>query len=79
MTLDQAQEIYNALIQAQIDDPLGTIGATSIRDRTISYRGADDLIKLINYYARLVAQLQRVAAGQSRVSYMLPNFSGRCR
>jgi hypothetical protein len=80
MTLDQAQQIYDALVQAQIDDPLGTMGSVTVKDRSVQYRSADDLIKLINYYARLVAQLRRVAAGQSRIGYMLPNFRERnCR
>lgn len=79
ITLENAQKILNALIEAQACDPLTQVGSFSIEGRTVSYRSADDLITLINYYSRLVANLQRVAAGAPRTSFVLPNFNGRCR
>lgn len=79
ISLADAQTILTALIEAQKCDPVGAIGSISINGRTVTYKGSDDLIKQVNYWARIVAGLQRNAAGVSRTSFVLPNFSGRCR
>lgn len=80
ISLANAQAILDALVQSQVDDPLTSVGSFSIGGRTVSYRSAEDLIALINYWSRTVATLQRTAAGQKGPSRMLPNFSGRtCR
>jgi len=77
ITLANAQAIVEALVQAQISDPVGALGSVTIGGRTVTYKSADDLIKMLNYWQRTAANLQRIAAGVSRTSFVLPNFSGR--
>lgn len=79
ITLADAQAILNTLIEAQKCDPAGAIGSFSVGGHSVSYKSSQDLIDQVNYWSRTVAGLQRVASGQSRHSFVLPNFSGRCR
>lgn len=78
ITLDQALQVLDELMAAQIADPSGSLGSVTVNGRTVSYRNADDVKKLINYWRRTVAQLQRRAAGGSSVSMKLATFRG-CR
>lgn len=73
-----AQQILDALIEAQKCDPIGAIGSVSVGNHTISYKGADDLIKMINYWSSVVAQGQRRAAGRGRLGFAVADFRGRC-
>lgn len=73
--LAKAQEILDALIEQQICDPSGNLGSVSVAGRTISYRSADDLVKLINYWSRIVAQQSRLAAGGSRHGIKTAKFA----
>lgn len=74
ITLADAQEILNALVQAQKDDPLGALGSVTINGRTVSYKSADDLIKMLNYWQNMVARLQR--SGSRRHGRSVASF--RC-
>jgi hypothetical protein len=78
ITLAQAQQVLDALVQAQIDDPVGTLGSFTIAGRTVSYKSADELIKSINYWSGIVARLQRSAAGAPRHGRSVASFRG-CR
>lgn len=74
ITREQAQQVLDALIQAQIEDPSGSLGSVSVGGRTVTYRSAEDMISLINYWRRTVAELSRVAAGGSRISMKRATF-----
>jgi hypothetical protein len=77
ITLTQAQQILDKLIQAQIDDPIGALGSVNVAGRTVSFKTADDLIKMIDYWSAVVARLQRQAAGGSRHGFAVADFRGR--
>lgn len=79
ISLADAQSTLDALIEAQKCDPIGALGSVSINGRTVTYKDSKDLIEQINYWSRIVAGLQRTAAGASRHGFVLPNFNGRCR
>jgi hypothetical protein len=78
VTLAQAQQVLDALVRAQIEDPSGSLGSVTVNGRTVSYRNAEDVIKLIEYWRGLVATKQRQAAGGSRISMKRASFRG-CR
>lgn len=78
ITLAQAQAVLDALVQAQISDPSGSLGSITVNGRTVTYRSADDVIKLINYWRNLVAEKTRIARGGSRIGMKLASFRG-CR
>ena len=73
--LSKAQEILDALIEQQVCDPSGNLGSVSVGGRTVSYRSAEDLLKLINYWSRIVAEQTRRAAGSPRHSMKTARFS----
>ena len=62
ITQAQAQANLDSLVNAQINNML----SVSIGGRTVSYRTGKDLIDAINYWSRVLAGLQRTAAGLSR-------------
>lgn len=76
ITLAQAQQVLDALVQAQIDDPSGSLGSISVNGRSVSYRNAEDVIKLIEYWRGIVAQKQRQAAGGPHISVKRASFRG---
>jgi hypothetical protein len=76
ITLAQAQQVLDALMQAQIDDPSGSLGSVTVNGRTVTYRSAEDVIKLINYWRSIVAEKSRQAAGGSRISVRRASFRG---
>lgn len=78
ITLSQAQQVLDALVQAQIDDPSGTLGSVTVNGRTVSYRNAEDVIKLIEYWRGIVNQKKRIADGRSGIGMKLASFRG-CR
>lgn len=74
-TLDEVTEMWGGLKQALLDDPAGTLGSVSINGRMVQYRSTDDLLKLINFYAREIARLERIAAGGRRTNYAVARFN----
>lgn len=75
ISVTQAQEMLDKLIEQQLCDPAGTLGSVTVGGRTVSYRSAEDLIRLIDYWRGLVTELQRQAAGMSRIGMKLAKFS----
>ena len=77
--LSDAEEILAALIQAQKEDPGGTLGSITVGGRTVTYKSADDVIKLIEYWRGIVNSKKRVRAGRSGIGMKLASFRGNCR
>jgi hypothetical protein len=75
ITLAQAQQILDWLIEQKICDPAGNIGSVSIAGRSVSYRSAADLDEEIFRWQEIVTELQRRAAGMSRIGMKLAKFS----
>lgn len=73
ITQAQAQAQLDALLAAQANNIL----STSIGGRTVSFRSSADLIEAINYWSRVLAGIQRTAAGQSRHSLSAAAFRSR--
>ena len=65
ISLSDAQAILDALIAAQKEDSIGALDSISVNGRSYSFKSADDLIKMINYWSGIIAQLKRRAAGAS--------------
>jgi len=65
ISLSDAQAILDALIAAQKEDSIGALDSISVNGRSYSFKSADDLIKMINYWSGIIAQLKRSAAGAS--------------
>lgn len=70
ITQAQAQAHLDALLELQLSSML----STSIAGRSVSFRSADDLIKAINYWQRIVTGFQRAADGHSRHGFKVANF-----
>lgn len=73
ITLANAQTILDNLIEAQAAG-VSEFTSVTIGGRTVTYRSADDVIRLVNYWSRVVAQLQRKAAGRSRHGFSVADF-----
>ena len=65
ITLSIAQQILDGLLAVQLGGA-GSVKSFTIGDRTVSYQDAADLLKQINYWQRVVSDLQRSAAGAPR-------------
>jgi hypothetical protein len=65
ISLSDAQAILSKLIEAQKEDPIGALQSITVGGRTYSFKSADELIKMINYWSGIIAQLKRTAAGTS--------------
>ena len=74
ITLAQAQQVLEALVQAQIDDPSGSLGSISVAGRTVTYRDAEDVIKLIEYWRGMVDAKRRLAHGGSGLGMKRATF-----
>jgi len=72
ITVAQAQAQLDALLAAQA----GQMLSVSVGGRTVTYRSLKEVTDAINYWSRLLAQLQRVAAGGPRVGHSLADFRG---
>lgn len=70
ITQAQAQAQLDALLAAQTNNLL----SISIGGRTVTYRTAKDLLEAINYWSRVLAGIQRNAAGQSRHGMSAASF-----
>ena len=73
ITLANAQTILDNLVEAQVNG-VTEFTSVTVGGRTVSYRSADDVIKLITFWRRVVIELQRKAAGRARQSYSLADF-----
>lgn len=73
-SLAELNQLIDALKAQLKNDPAGILGSVTVGGRTVSYRTADDLIKLIKFYAREKARLERVAAGGPRTGYAVAKF-----
>lgn len=76
ISIEDARAILAKLIEAQREDPLGALGSVSVGGRTVSYKSADDLIKMINYWSSVVADIERRAAGRGRIGFSVADFRG---
>jgi hypothetical protein len=70
ITLAQAQAQLDALMVATASQSL----TVHYGDRTVTYRSADDLIKLITFWERRVVELTNAAAGVPRHNIKLADF-----
>lgn len=73
ITLSKAQAQLDALLAAQAGSTL----TVRYGDRSVTYRQATEIAQLVTYWSRVIAQLQRRAAGVSRHGYVAANLSGR--
>lgn len=62
ISLTDAQAILAKLIEAQKNDPIGALTSITVNGRTYTFKSADDLIKMINYWTRIIADLKKSAA-----------------
>lgn len=76
ITLTNAQQILDALLVAQATGA-NPFGSVSVAGDSYTYRDGQDLTNQINYWARVVAGLQRAAAGESRHGFVVSNFQSR--
>lgn len=76
ITLETAQSILDALLEQRAAG-VSHFGSVTIGGRTVTYRTSQDLAAEINYWARVVAGLQRQAGGESRHGFSVANFRSR--
>jgi hypothetical protein len=74
ITLAQAQQVLDALVAAQIEDPSGSLGSITVNGRTVTYRSAEDVIKLIEYWRGIVAHKTRLARGTAGIGIKRASF-----
>lgn len=65
ITLPRAKAILAKLIEVQTNDPIGAIQSVTVAGHTYSFKNAADLQSMINYWSRVVADLERRKAGRS--------------
>lgn len=70
ITLAQAQAQLDALMAATASQTL----TVRYGERAVTYRNAGEIIELITYWERRVAELSRVAGGEYRTSIRLADF-----
>lgn len=73
ITLTQAQAQLNALLEVQT----GSMQSVSIGGRSYSMRSLSELTEAINYWQRVVSQLERQRDGVSRHGYATADFRSR--
>lgn len=73
ITLAQAQAKLTALLTAQDNDTL----TVRFGDRSVTYRSAQEMREQVNYWARLVTELQRQAVGASRHGFSVADLRSR--
>lgn len=73
ITQAQAQTNLDALLSLQS----GELSSVSIAGRTYTYRDAQDIIRLINYWQRIVSGFQRRADGGSHHGFKAANFQNK--
>lgn len=67
ITLADAKAILAKLIEAHKNDPIGALQSVTVAGHTYSFKSAADLQSSINYWTRVVAELERQAAGRPRL------------
>lgn len=67
-TADECAEALANLKRALIDDPGGSIGSVTINGRTVAYRNAEDLEKLVVFWQRQQTLANSAAAGVPRIN-----------
>ena len=73
ITLTQAQAQLAALMSAQSNNTL----MVRYADRSVTYRSAVELTAQINYWTRMVTELQKTAIGASRHGHAVADFRKR--
>lgn len=73
ITLEQAQTKLAALMTAAASDSL----MVRFGDRSVTYRNVQEINDQINYWARMVTELKRVALGAPRHGYSVADFRKR--
>lgn len=71
ITITQAREMVAALMAAQMS---GMVRSISYKGRTIQYQSAQEYQAALDYWLRMVTQLERKAAGLSRHGYAVADF-----
>lgn len=66
--------MVTALMTAQ---STGTFQSVSYKGRTIAYKSAQDMQAALDYWLRMVTQLERRAAGMSRAGISVADFRSR--
>lgn len=66
ITLPDAKTILAKLIEAQKNDPIGALTSVTVAGQTFSFKSAADLQSMINYWSRIVGELERQARGFRR-------------
>lgn len=67
ITLPDAKAILAKLIEVQKNDPIGAIQSVTVAGHTWSFKSASELQSMINYWSRIVADLERQRAGRRRL------------
>lgn len=67
-TAAECNEAIENLKCQLIADPGGMIGSVTINGRSVSYKSAEDLEKLISFWQRQLRLAQSSAAGVSRIN-----------
>lgn len=70
ITLAQAQAQLDALMLATTSQTL----TVRYGERAVTYRSSSEILELINYWERRVAELSRVAGGEYRTSIRTADF-----
>ncbi len=74
ITLQQARDMVAALMAAQ---STGTFQSVSYKGRTITYKSAQDTQAALDYWIRMVTQMERRAAGMGRSGISVADFRSR--
>jgi hypothetical protein len=71
ITLEQAQAQLAAMLAAQSS---GNLRSITINGRTTTFATSAEFLEQLNYWVRMVSDLQRRAAGRSRHGYVGASF-----
>lgn len=73
-TVAEVNEIIDTLKCQLIADPMGTIGSVSIGGRTVSYKSADELEKIVTFWEGQLSRATASAAGRSGTNPKVARF-----
>ena len=73
-TVAECNEAIENLKTALISDPGGMIGSVAINGRSVSYKSADDLTKLIAFWQKQLTLAQGSAASVPRINPKVARF-----
>lgn len=74
-TVAECNEAIENLKTALIQDPGGMIGSVSIAGRSVAYKSADDLTKLIAFWQKQLTLAQGAAVGTPRINPKVALFT----